>query len=102
MPTYQGQISEDGLIDLVEFIKNLQNNNHRCSRRLITVSKLTRRRSPHTLRFRTGDNDFSNNGEAMSTATTSPAINHTSFRCPTRAYGPAAEAELHQQCRARP
>ena len=26
MPTYQGQISEDGLIDLVEFIKNMQSN----------------------------------------------------------------------------
>ena len=26
MPTYQGQISEDGLIDLVEFIKQLQSN----------------------------------------------------------------------------
>ena len=26
MPTYQGQISEDGLIDLVEYIKTLQTN----------------------------------------------------------------------------
>jgi cytochrome c oxidase subunit 2 len=26
MPTYQGQLSEDGLIDLVEYIKNLQSN----------------------------------------------------------------------------
>ena len=26
MPTYQGQISEDGLIDLVEYLKNLQTN----------------------------------------------------------------------------
>ena len=26
MPTYQGQISEDGLIDLVEYIKTLQSN----------------------------------------------------------------------------
>jgi cytochrome c oxidase subunit 2 len=26
MPTYQGQISEDGLIDLVEFIRNMQSN----------------------------------------------------------------------------
>ncbi|HEY4355365.1 MAG TPA: cytochrome c oxidase subunit II [Acidobacteriaceae bacterium] len=26
MPTYQGQISEDGLIDLVEYIKNMQTN----------------------------------------------------------------------------
>jgi cytochrome c oxidase subunit 2 len=26
MPTYQGQMSEDGLIDLVEFIKNMQSN----------------------------------------------------------------------------
>ena len=26
MPTYQGQISEDGLIDLVEYIKGLKTN----------------------------------------------------------------------------
>jgi cytochrome c oxidase subunit 2 len=26
MPTYQGQVSEDGLIDLVEYVKNLQTN----------------------------------------------------------------------------
>ena len=26
MPTYQGQISEEGLIDLVEYIKNLDSN----------------------------------------------------------------------------
>ncbi len=26
MPTYQGQLSEDGLIDLVEYIKNMQSN----------------------------------------------------------------------------
>jgi cytochrome c oxidase subunit 2 len=26
MPTYQGQISEEGLIDLVEYIKTLQTN----------------------------------------------------------------------------
>jgi len=26
MPTYQGQVSEDGLIDLVEYIKNMQTN----------------------------------------------------------------------------
>ena len=26
MPTYQGQISEDGLIDLIEYIKTLQTN----------------------------------------------------------------------------
>jgi cytochrome c oxidase subunit 2 len=26
MPTYQGQISEDGLIDLVEYIKSMQSN----------------------------------------------------------------------------
>ena len=26
MPTYQGQISEEGLIDLVEYIKSMQSN----------------------------------------------------------------------------
>jgi cytochrome c oxidase subunit 2 len=35
MPTYQGQISEDGLIDLVEFIKQ-QNNNYRVQQTLGT------------------------------------------------------------------
>jgi len=35
MPTYQGQVSEDGLIDLVEYIKNLQSNN-RVQQTLVT------------------------------------------------------------------
>ena len=35
MPTYQGQISEDGLIDLVEYIKN-QNSNYRTQQTLGT------------------------------------------------------------------
>jgi cytochrome c oxidase subunit 2 len=35
MPTYQGQISEDGLIDLVEYIKN-QNSNYRVQQTLGT------------------------------------------------------------------
>ena len=35
MPTYQGQISEDGLIDLVEYIKNL-NSNYRVQQTLMT------------------------------------------------------------------
>ena len=35
MPTYQGQISEDGLIDLVEYIKGLQNN-YRVQQTLMT------------------------------------------------------------------
>jgi len=35
MPTYQGQISEDGLIDLVEYIKNLQSN-YRVQQTLMT------------------------------------------------------------------
>ena len=35
MPTYQGQISEDGLIDLVEYIKNL-NTNYRVQQTLTT------------------------------------------------------------------
>ena len=35
MPTYQGQISEDGLIDLVEYIKNLQTN-YRVQQTLMT------------------------------------------------------------------
>jgi cytochrome c oxidase subunit 2 len=35
MPTYQGQISEDGLIDLVEYLKNL-NSNYRVQQTLMT------------------------------------------------------------------
>ena len=35
MPTYQGQISEDGLIDLVEYIKSL-NSNYRVQQTLGT------------------------------------------------------------------
>jgi cytochrome c oxidase subunit II len=35
MPTYQGQISEDGLIDLVEFIKSMQSN-YRVQQTLMT------------------------------------------------------------------
>jgi cytochrome c oxidase subunit 2 len=35
MPTYQGQISEDGLIDLVEYLKNL-NTNDRVQQTLTT------------------------------------------------------------------
>ena len=35
MPTYQGQLSEDGLIDLVEYIKNLQTN-YRVQQTLVT------------------------------------------------------------------
>ena len=36
MPTYQGQISEDGLIDLVEFLKNMQSN-YRVQQTLMTT-----------------------------------------------------------------
>jgi cytochrome c oxidase subunit 2 len=35
MPTYQGQISEDGLIDLVEYIKDMQSN-YRIQQTLVT------------------------------------------------------------------
>ena len=40
MPTYQGQISEDGLIDLVEYIKNLQSN-YRVQQTLVTADSDT-------------------------------------------------------------
>ena len=36
MPTYQGQVSEEGLIDLVEYIKNL-NSNYRIQQTLNTT-----------------------------------------------------------------
>ena len=35
MPTYQGQVSEDGLISLIEFIKNMQSN-YRVQQTLVT------------------------------------------------------------------
>jgi cytochrome c oxidase subunit 2 len=37
MPTYQGQLSEDGLIDLVEFIKDMQSN-YRVQQTLVTAA----------------------------------------------------------------
>ena len=39
MPTYQGQVSEEGLIDLVEYIKNL-NSNYRVKQTLTTATQL--------------------------------------------------------------
>ena len=39
MPTYQGQISEDGVISLVEYIKNL-NTNYRVDQTLNTTDLL--------------------------------------------------------------
>jgi cytochrome c oxidase subunit 2 len=39
MPTYQGQISEDGVIALVEYIKNL-NSNYRVEQTLNTTNLL--------------------------------------------------------------
>jgi cytochrome c oxidase subunit 2 len=39
MPTYQGQISEDGVIALVEYIKNL-NSNYRIEQTLNTTDLL--------------------------------------------------------------
>ena len=39
MPTYQGQVSEDGVIALVEYIKNL-NSNYRVEQTLNTTGLL--------------------------------------------------------------
>ena len=36
MPTYQGQVSEEGLIDLVEYIKNIKSN-YRNQQTLVTT-----------------------------------------------------------------
>ena len=48
MPTYQGQISEDGLIDLVEYIKTL-NSNYRIQQTLgTTQSEATAPAAPGT------------------------------------------------------
>jgi cytochrome c oxidase subunit 2 len=57
MPTYQGQVSEEGLIDLVEYIKNL-NSNYRVQQTL-TASELS-----------------SGQAGASSTGSSSPAMNY--------------------------
>ena len=51
MPTYQGQVSEEGLIDLVEYIKNL-NSNYRIQQTLPGQSTLTRDKRPRRPRHR--------------------------------------------------
>ena len=61
MPTYQGQISEDGLIDLVEYIKGLQSN-YRVQQTLTTS------------RVEPSGADNAGGGEAMS-ATSSTILN---------------------------
>jgi len=45
MPTYQGQISEEGLIDLVEYIKQL-NSNYRIQQTLNTSQVQSQVQSP--------------------------------------------------------
>ena len=68
MPTYQGQISEDGLIDLVEYIKTLHNN-YRVQQTLVTSA------------VRPGGADNAGDGEAMSASpTTQSSIFPTSAR----------------------
>jgi cytochrome c oxidase subunit 2 len=37
MPTYQGQITEDGLIDLVEYIKSMSPTNDRLHQTLVNA-----------------------------------------------------------------
>ena len=79
MPTYQGQVSEEGLIDLVEYIKTLKSN-YRNQQTLVTTQVQ-----------RCGA-DHAGYGEAMST---------TIVSLPGPAHSDAAEDELPEQ-RARP
>ena len=75
MPTYQGQISEDGLIDLVEYIKILQTN-YRVQQTLTTS------------RVEPGGADNARGGETMSATST------TILNLPDQSTATAAEAEL--------
>ena len=80
MPTYQGQISEDGLIDLVEYIKSL-------------AEQLSCAADADHIRVQPSGADDARGGEAMS-ATSSTILN-----LPDQTDGDAAEAELYQQRR---
>ena len=66
MPTYQGQISEEGLIDLVEYIKKL-NSNYRIQQTLNTSQVQSSAQSP-------ASNQQSNQGRAQQTAQTAPGV----------------------------
>ena len=80
MPTYQGQISEDGLIELVEYIKTL-NTNYRIQQTLGTSqSDLARIHNAES-------------GEAMNAATLNT---NTIVNLPDPAHGRDAEAALYQ------
>jgi cytochrome c oxidase subunit 2 len=73
MPTYQGQVSEEGLIDLVEYIKNL-NSNYRIQQTL-TASQL----SP-------------GQAGASSSGTSSPAMNYRTQETLGAGHGGSAKA----------
>ena len=75
MPTYQGQISEDGLIDLVEYIKQL-NSQYRIQQTIDNSGA-----SPSDWRYAAGDirsGASTRDGEAMSTIvyTAGPVDSH--------------------------
>ena len=80
MPTYQGQVSEEGLIDLVEYIKNL-NSNYRIQQTL-TASQLS-----------TGQAGASSSGPS------SPAMNYrTQETLGAGQAGPQSRARRHPVC----
>ena len=81
MPTYQGQISEDGLIDLVEYIKTL-NTNYRDP-----ADYGPCRNGPSSSSFRTPTTP--GDGEAMSTPGANTIVSlpdQTTARMPKRSY----------------
>ena len=73
MPTYQGQVSEEGLIDLVEYIKNL-NSNYRIQQTLTTQQAST------------------GQAGASSTASSSPAMNYRTQQTLSAGQGGTASA----------
>ena len=66
MPTYQGQISEEGMIDLVEYIKKL-NSNYRIQQTLNTSQVQSSAQNP-------APSQSSNQGRAQQTAPTAPGM----------------------------
>jgi cytochrome c oxidase subunit 2 len=68
MPTYQGQVSEEGLIDLVEYIKNL-NSNYRIQQTLLASQLAPGQAAAAT----SGAAPSNGNGNSQKTASPTPA-----------------------------
>ena len=80
MPTYQGQVSEEGVIALVEYIKNL-NSDYRIQQTLNTTDLLPESEGSGDARGRTKARS-ARNGEAMSTNTIISLPDQSTARIP--------------------